>query len=110
MKRRIFIIIIIIAAVLALTSIGFAAWGIIGSQSGKAEGDFTGYPIVDLNDAATSSISAFQYKETGFVGANQYSTSFSVTFELTQKDEAYNVSVELIDEDSFLSNKWSRPL
>lgn len=107
MNKKIFILGIVIASILAFIGIGFAAWGIINNLNRSSEGEFTGYTIIDLEDTADTSIDAFQYKTNGFVGSNQYSTSFSVTFDLKEKSEAYNVILELIDEDSFLSNVTS---
>ena len=102
MNRRIVIIGIIVAATLAFLSVGFAAWGIINKE--EASGNFTSYNIIDLEDTADTSINAFSYRSTGFSGANQYITSFSIILDLKQKSEPYNVTLELFDEDSFLSN------
>lgn len=107
MNKKIFILGIVIASILAFIGIGFAAWGIINNLNKSSEGEFTGYTIIDLEDTADTSIDAFHYKTNGFVGPNQYSTSFSVTFDLKEKSEQYDVTLELIDEDSFLSNVTS---
>lgn len=106
MKRRIFVIGIILAAILGLSSIGFAMWGII--QQDIIDGSFRSYSIIDLDDAAESSINAISYSSSGFSGNSQYSTSFSVILDLKQKSEPYDVVVVLDDEDGFIpSNNLS---
>lgn len=101
MKRRIFVIGIILAAILAFASLGFAAWNMM-IDHGETEGNFTAYTIIDLEDTADTSIRAFDYKKTGFVGENQYITSFSVIFDLKEKSEEYSVIITLDDEDNFI--------
>lgn len=107
MNKRIFLFGIIIAAILASIGIGFAVWGIASQLSGEAEGEFKGYTIIDL-DNVTNDVPVYYYSEYGFYNetTNEYSfnTTFSAECIVSQKEEPYNLSVTLIDQDNFLSS------
>ena len=106
MKRRVFIIIIITAVILALSSIGFAAWGIIGAQSGESNGEFIGYTIIDLENITNENTKqAFLYNESGLYSTTGLgnSTSFSIQVNVVQKAIPYNIVIDLIDYDGILT-------
>ena len=104
MYRKTFILCIVLAAILALSSIGFAMWGIIGEQNGETSGDFISYTIIDLENV-TNEEPAFYYNNYGFYDGVSYSyeTSFTIQITAPLKESAYDLSITLIDQDDFLS-------
>ena len=105
MNKKLFIVGIVIASILAFIGIGFAAWGIVQQLTGSAEGTFTGYTIIDLDNITNyNTMEAFVYNEYGFYNEGySYETSFEIQINAPLKEEAYDLSITLIDEDDFLS-------
>ena len=103
MKKRAFLIGIIIAVALAFTSIGFASWGIIGSERDEAEGEFTSFTIINLENISDSA-PAFFYNSSGVFSDSGLGleTSFTIQINALPQNEPYDLTISIIDNDNVL--------
>ena len=104
MKKTYFIISGIVLLLLCFI-VGFSAWNI--NINNTAEFIPEAYQVISLDDAAEGAeAEAFIYNNSGFLDSSYQSsltTSFRIYYHLDAPSEAVDITITLVDEDSFLS-------